>query len=71
MLRLSINLALTGLALVLLGMLVLLSTTADESVWRHFDASLRQMRPDARTSIHLMRKSVRSVGSTWWAGKQY
>jgi len=44
MLRLSINLALTGLALVLLGMLVLLSTSADESVWRRFDASLRQMR---------------------------
>src|SRR5512139_159253 len=44
MMRLVLNLVLTGLALALLGILVLLSTTADDEVRRSFDQSMRQLR---------------------------
>lgn len=44
MVRFVFNLSMTGLAIVLLGILVLLSTTVDEDVRRHFDQSIRQLR---------------------------
>jgi signal transduction histidine kinase len=44
MIRLGLNLVSTALALVLLGILVLLSTTPDEDVRRSFDAAMRSLR---------------------------
>jgi signal transduction histidine kinase len=44
MIRLVLNLVLTGLAIALLGVLVLLSTTPEEAVRRSFDQSMRQLR---------------------------
>ncbi len=44
MVRFVFNLSMTGLAIALLGILVLLSTTVDEDVRRHFDQSVRQLR---------------------------
>jgi len=44
MVRFALNLLLTATAVALLGMLVLLSTTADEDVRRHLDQTLRQLR---------------------------
>jgi len=44
MVRFVTNLLLTGLAIALLGILVLLSTTADEGVRRQADLNLRQLR---------------------------
>ncbi len=44
MVRFIFNLTMTGLAIVLLGILVLLSTSVDEDVRRNFDQSMRQLR---------------------------
>ncbi len=44
MVRFATNVLLTGLAIALLGILVLLSTTADEAVRRQADLNLRQLR---------------------------
>ena len=44
MVRFVFNLSMTGLAIALLGVLVLLSTNVDEDVRRHFDQSVRQLR---------------------------
>ena len=47
MVRFATNVLLTGLAIALLGILVLLSTTADEAVRRQADLDLRQLRETA------------------------
>ncbi len=47
MVRFATNVLLTGLAIALLGILVLLSTTADEAVRRQADTNLRQLRDTA------------------------
>ncbi len=44
MVRFATNVLLTGLAVALLGILVLLSTTADEGIRRQADVNLRQLR---------------------------
>ena len=44
MVRFAANLLLTGIAIALLGVLVLLSTTSDEGVRRRADVNLRQLR---------------------------
>lgn len=60
MVRFATNVLLTGLAVALLGILVLLSTTADEGIRRQADLNLRQLR-DIAAAIEREALSARNL----------
>ena len=62
MVRFVTNVLLTGLAIALLGILVLLSTAADEGVRRQADLNLRQLRETAACDRTRSAQRAQSAG---------
>ena len=64
MVRFATNLVLTGFAIALLGILVLLSTQPDEAIRRQADVNLRQLRDIAAAIEREALNRLRSMTKT-------